>query len=262
MKKTLTVFLVLLLIFFFKNDKLIAQHSCNYCDASFRLGDPNPHYITDAVLVEYIKAFRAKFSKATFYGGTIYGDYDYFYNLALADYKVIKFHFCSLGDDSRKLFLAFEGGQCTSGVLDLSVHDCLISCDEMFGHLAINPPENYLSRLESHTIPPAFSIPPTAEDDYSCQQLPDSNVTRYKKNLTNNEYYNADFGCADFVGCFNFDATIATIFSTYPKCKGIRYYFGYDSKITRGSKIRVILVGVDANGKNIRNSWKENSRPN
>ena len=230
----------------------IVRKNRSQCQEASRVTN---HIIPFSDAADYIRIFqRKKFPDLDFYGGTIYRDRE---NFPADGYSVIRFHYCSNPNDDDKIFAAFELENCERD--DEVLGDCLISADALFPKINPKFPYSFNEALWN------FNLPSTSGN----QRMPQNNVinSRICFARTNNphQFYGhlGDRFGDGYTGYFNYAATVRAMFRE-EGCAGIRYFFGYADYDRDGNKldnrIRLILVGVDEDGNNLK-TYRETSVP-
>ncbi len=238
---------------------------CIYCDP---VKEPDHTYSAEDA-AQLIMDFQIEFNgKIKYFGGTIYGDIDYF-TLKMADlvsYNAIKFHLCGTSDKGTvvcppsdnstvNFFLALDNDVCNSGVGTPGVRalNCKKSSNNnMFDRFQnITTLDQYISKLVTHR-----KINGGGNQDIIYNNPGNNLITLSKDYLKCRNIFNIN--CSNYESYFSRNNTVEQIFSD-PDCKGIRYYYGLDRKDTN-STIKIILVGVNNNGANLYR-YRETSRP-
>lgn len=209
----------------------------------------------------YIDSFQRIFSNLPFYGGTIWINNIDDFNPNPNTNKVLKFHYCAVSTNPEaKVFVAFELDNCSANIAVSG--NCYIACDSSFGKIPRRWGSPSALLLEYLTI----------SQNQGCNQImPPTDVQNARENFAwIDGPYRSHLGSIlnkGFTGYFNFDNSIRDIFSEAPisnPCKGIRYFFGYKAVDQNQrqviNRIRVILVGVDQYGTNLK-TWRETSIP-
>lgn len=250
MKKKLIVFIYLLIHF---NCMLHAQcpDSIDPCDDT--IGD---HIFDEQKSSDIIKAFTNQFGKRLIeYGGTIYADdVQYFKDLATPDNAgnlIIRFYFCQIENNSDGLYIAFGNKKLYRK-----------SGDHSFPYVNSNIFQTHSDGLRNYY---------TAKNPhYAADQNLDPGVFIKDRNYFITSYKDNRFRsvlkCTNYYGDFNFTKSIEAIYRNKDDqghqlpgtCAGIRFFFGFDNKLC--NQIRIVLVGVDSQGKNLK-LWRETSAP-
>lgn len=199
----------------------------------------------------FIKAFHDTFKVAgniRYIGGTVSKDELLKIISDTGDVNAgIKYHFCF---NDRKLFLAFEYAVCPDISEEVSTNKLLyISFNDLVPYASdYSSPDKVIEFLE---IPNKYSGIIFKADSIDVENFKIKFVNTFGQNSS--ERYNPSSA-----GFFFYHGIKDLLADT--NCVAVRYYFGLNSAPDSENKIRVILVGVDKDGNNLK-IYKESSNP-
>ncbi len=247
---------------------VIPDNPCEVCD-------PNQdHHFSASESVPLIAVFNTRFNITT-YGGTIFGVKDYFEkgfdskHLPQGGSRAFKFHFCSPKSGASDFFLVFQNAYCINNrLMDFEnvVPFYFTGGDLTFPKTRCNSSSSVdCVQRDGESRPYPDATRPLSDwqksQEFNGIDLPAVRAAFKLKTIFTRELQK----CTDnYVGYFIYNTSLLDIFGNKdkpgdPPCQGIRYYYAYD-RVKSTYKIRIILVGVDANGRNL-NTWRETSVP-
>ena len=184
---------------------------------------------------------------------------------AFLDYSTFRFHYCSVQSDDvshqespeMDIYLAFDRGKCTAGRRSIGIYNarCLVpdlkNTFKKFSDEELENPDHFCEILkdDQHDF-----------NDYKYLLVDSTEVKEKKSNLISSKLFANDIHCNDYAGDFDNKALYEILHPATGEVYGWRYYFGIDEKQSLTNDIRVILVGIGKDGKNLK-EFRETSTP-